>query len=92
MKNNLYCLYNNKSTRYGDVWASASDAWAEKQTHKMLTSQGNDLEDLELCRVGSIDIENGVITPETAPVRIAWAITDNNLPLRETEKADVKMM
>lgn len=87
MTNKLYCIYNNKTKRYGDVWASPSDAWSEKQTHKMLEAQGNDLEDLELCRIGEISIETGVIDTATAPIRIAWSMHEVKLPLRETEPA-----
>ncbi len=87
MTNKIYVLYNNKTKRYGDVWASPSDAWAEKSTHKMLEAQGNDLEDLELCRAGEIDIETGVIEAATAPIRIAWSMQEVKMPLRETEPA-----
>ena len=29
-----------------------------------------DLSEIDVCRIGSIDIETGVITPEIAPIRI----------------------
>ena len=72
MKNNLYTLYNKLSLRYGEVMTYPTDSFASMAISKIAAnSQANlDLSEIDVCRVGSIDIETGVITPETAPVRI----------------------
>lgn len=87
MCNNVYVLYNTLSKRYGDVFATASDGMAEKNTRLAMQHAGNDLNDFELCRVGKIEIESGNITTEPI-VRIAWNV-ENNMPLRQTEDAKV---
>ena len=72
MKNNLYTLYNKLSLRYGDVRTFPTDAFASMTISKLLSNPQSDIDlsEIEVCRVGSIDIETGVVTPETAPVRI----------------------
>lgn len=70
MKNYVYTIYNNLSKRYGDVMAYPSDGFAIRRVQKVLSTQGM-LSESELCRVGSIDIESGVITTEP-PVRLTW--------------------
>ena len=72
MKNNLYTLYNKLSLRYGEVMTYPTDAFATMAISKIASNpQANlDLSEIEVCRIGSIDIETGVITPEVAPVRI----------------------
>ena len=49
-----------------------TDAFASMAISKIASNpQANiDLSGIDVCRVGSIDIETGVITPEVAPVRI----------------------
>lgn len=70
MVNNVYVVYNTLSKRYGDVVAYPSDSFAIARLQKPLSASG-DLSEFELCRVGSVDVETGVITP-SAPVRVAW--------------------
>ena len=79
MKNNLYTLYNKLSLRYGEVMTYPTDAFASMAISKVASNpQANiDLNEIDVCRVGSIDIETGVITPEVAPVRIE--IDTNNV-------------
>lgn len=83
MQNKIYTLYNKLSQRYGEVFATASDALAERTAHKSLETIRENLNDFELCRVGSIDIENGTVTTEP-PIRIKWE-QKNEMPIRETE-------
>lgn len=71
MKNHLYTVYNTLSARYGDVSAYPSDSFAIRRVQTVLTQQGFSLDEFELCRVGTIGIENGVIEP-CAPVRLTW--------------------
>lgn len=82
MLNNVYVVYNTLSKRYGDVVAYPTDSFALARLQKVL-SQQSDLSEFELCRVGSIDVDSGVIEP-CAPVRIAWR--DVNLDSKETLK------
>lgn len=72
MKNNLYTLYNKLSLRYGEVMTYPTDSFASMAISKVASNpQANlDLSEIDVCRIGSIDIETGVITPEVAPVRI----------------------
>ena len=72
MKNNLYTLYNKLSLRYGEVMTYPTDSFASMAISKVAANpQANlHLSEIDVCRIGSIDIETGVITPEVAPVRI----------------------
>ena len=71
MENNVYVVYNTLSKHYGDVMAYPSDAYALARLQPVLSSNGSKLSEFELCRVGRIDVESGVLTPSN-PVRIAW--------------------
>lgn len=83
MKNYLYVFYNNLSKRYGDVICFPSDSF---MLHKVQPSiPKDDLETIEVCRVGSIDILTGEVTSEL-PVRIAWRITEEKLPVNNQDK------
>ena len=72
MKNNLYTIYNKLSLRYGEVMTYPTDAFASMAISKIVSNPKCelDLNEIDVCRVGSIDIETGVITPEVAPIRI----------------------
>ena len=79
MKNNLYTLYNKLSLRYGEVMTYPTDAFASAMVSKIAANPKNnfDLNEIDVCRIGSVDVETGVITPEVAPVRIE--INSNNI-------------
>ena len=79
MTNGLYCLYNKLSLRYGDVVAYPSDGFASARVTDMAKRGAFVLSETELVKVGSIDIESGVVTALSAPVRV---------PLIETVSAD----
>lgn len=66
MKNYVYVLYNKLSARYESVMSFPSDSMALHRLDKNVDKQ-----EYELCRVGSIDIENGTIEP-CPPVRLVW--------------------
>lgn len=72
MKNNLYVVYNNLSRRYGDVFCSPTDEFAGRQMANVFNSPNSvyTREETEVCRVGVIDIESGVVIACDAPVRI----------------------
>ena len=69
MVNNVYSIYNTLSRRYGDVVAYPSDAFASRRLKEVFTDKPELLSELELCRIGTLDIDSGVLTPH-APVRI----------------------
>lgn len=78
MKNNLYVIYNTLSKRYGDVVASPTDEYCRQVVQRGLSSnQDINLLEYELCRVGSIDIETGVVESFGAPIRIDWVVESN---------------
>lgn len=70
MENKVFVVYNTLSKRYGDVVAYPTDEFALARLQPVLSRQGS-LDEFELCRVGSVDVETGVISP-CPPVRIAW--------------------
>lgn len=72
MKNNLYVFYNKLSHRYGDVICSPSDDYVAHQIDLMFQNPQCVVrrEETELCRVGTIDIETGVVIAADAPIRI----------------------
>lgn len=76
MTNNIYTIYNKKSGRYGDVLTFPTDDYAVNQISKF---NGISEDEHELCRVGTIDIETGVICSE-APVRVPFTISSDVLP------------
>lgn len=73
MKNNVYTLYNKLSARYGDVVVFATDGLALARLSQNLPKSGANLEELEVCRIGSIDIESGELIA-CSPVRLPWSL------------------
>lgn len=91
MKNNIYCLYNTLSKRYGDVFAYPSDGMAEKRTRQYIASTQQDLNEFELCRIGSIDLESGINTP-CGTIRIAWSEVQPKLPTKEANNVKTEIV
>lgn len=84
MKNNLYVLYNTLSCRYGDVMAYPSDAFC---VARMVDAEGKGFvtrSETEICRVGSIDVETGVVDTIN-PVRLAWPEHVDSLPTNNVD-------
>lgn len=79
MKNYIYVLYNTLSKRYESVMSFPSDSMA---LHRLSTG-GIDKKEFELCRVGSIEIETGVVEP-CPPVRLIWE-KEETLPKTEAD-------
>lgn len=69
MKNNIYTLFNGLTLRYEGTFESPTDACASVTLQRQM-GKHPDYEKLELCRVASIDIEKGLVVPETTPIRI----------------------
>lgn len=76
MKNYIYVLFNTLSKRYESVMSFPSDGMA---LHRL--SSNIDKKEYDLCRIGSIDIESGIVISE-APVRLIW---ENEEILPKTE-------
>ena len=72
MVNNVYVIYNKLSKRYGDVVSFSTDAFAVKRIKESFSQNPESIEEIELCRVGTVDIETGNIISH-APVRIELA-------------------
>lgn len=69
MNNEVFCLYNSLSLRYGDCFVFPTAGFAKARIIELAKAKRIDLSENELCRVGSIDISTGLITP-CAPERI----------------------
>ena len=77
MKNYVYVLYNKLSGRYESVMSFPSDGMA---LHRL---NGNiDKKEYELCRIGSISIEDGTLDT-CAPVRLIWESDTTETPTVE---------
>lgn len=86
MKNNVYVVYDSVGLRYGQMYAFPTDGFAQLELRPMLLGRDNNVSNLkryEICRVGEIDIETGVLTP-CSPVRLSWSST----PVLETESKE----
>ena len=77
MQNYVYVLYNTLSKRYESVMSFPSDGMA---LHR-LSQSGIDKKEFEICRIGSISIESGVLEP-CSPVRLVWE-NETELPVNE---------
>ena len=69
MNNEVFCIYNKLSLRYGDCFVFPTAGFAKARIIELAKSKRIDLAENELCRVGSIDVSTGLITP-CAPERI----------------------
>ena len=82
MKNCVFTLYNKLSLRYGDVMSYPTVGFAQKTLSVQLPKMNMDLAEFELCKIGEIDVETGIIEP--CPItRVDW---NNVQPLEQ--KAD----
>lgn len=88
MKNNVYVFYNNLSGRYGEIVAFPSDGFALARVQP--TIKPDQLEEVQLCRVGSIDVETGELKTEP-PVRIAWRVSEEKLPVSPSVKTNEQL-
>ena len=69
MNNEVFCIYNKLSLRYGDCFVYPTAGFAKARVIELAKAKRIDLTENELCRVGSIDVSTGLITP-CAPERI----------------------
>lgn len=85
MKNFIYVFYNNLSKRYGNIVCFPSDGFALARVQPTIPKE--ELSEIELCRVGSIDVNTGIVESEP-PVRIAWKVEVEKLPVVESVKSE----
>lgn len=71
MENQLYVIYNKVSQRYGQTYVFANHETANRILPNCIVEKFHTLSDYELCHVGSINVESGVINA-FPPVRIPW--------------------
>lgn len=62
MKDNIYCIYDRLSLRYGSVFSSPSDATASRQFYAMFQQSGQPIDDYELCACGTVEIATGIMS------------------------------
>ncbi|QCS36050.1 hypothetical protein [Capybara microvirus Cap1_SP_106] len=75
MVNRLYTFYNKASLRYGDVFCYPTDSFCVARLKEM--SGKIDFNEVDVCCVGTIDIESGIISgfpPVRVPVSIDTSI------------------
>lgn len=78
MVNQLFVVYDKVSQRYGSVHVFATEEQANRYLPPAIVEKYHTLGDYELCHVGSIDPETGVI--ETFPAkRVPWTSPTLNL-------------
>lgn len=78
MKNYVYVMFNKLSNRYESVMSFPSDGMA---LHRL--DRAVDKSEYDLCRIGSINIETGVLEAEP-PVRLIWESAET-LPKTEAK-------
>lgn len=71
MENLLFVVYDSVAQRYMQVYAFATEAQANRSLPLALVDKFHSLKDYELCSIGSIDVETGVVKT-SAPKRIPW--------------------
>lgn len=86
MINNIYSLKNILSGRFADVFTYPTDAYAEARVKEIAEKNQEQfkLEELELYRLGCIEVETGKLSSLEEPLLIE--ITEKNVIEREEEK------
>lgn len=90
MKDSIYMCYNTLTHRYERTFGAESNenaSFAFAQSKPAIPTYKY----LELCKVAEVDIETGVVTPLSAPVRISKFIEEENEPtINSIEKKAVE--
>lgn len=76
MENVCFTFYNRLSRRYGDVFCYPTEEFAKARIFEMLKNPQSQInfDEVELCKIGTIDVDTGVISPLGAPVRIEMPV------------------
>lgn len=85
MVNNIYCLKNVLSGRFADIFEFPTDAYAEARVKEAAAKSPEhfNLDELELYRLGAIEVETGKITSMEEPILIEFS--DKNVIQQEEE-------
>lgn len=70
MLNHVYSIKNNLAERFNDVFSSATDALAINSVQEVFKEHPDKMSNISLYRVGSVDIETGVVTALANPVEL----------------------
>lgn len=76
MENVCFTFYNRLSRRYGDVFCYPTEEFALARIAEMLKNSQSPINasEVELCKIGTIDVDTGVLSPMTAPVRLEMPV------------------
>lgn len=85
MVNNIYSLKNVLSGRYGDIFEYPTDNYAKARVEELGKAhpEAVKLDEVELYRIGCIDVETGKIVPMEEPIEIKLDGTDNIIEAEE---------
>lgn len=72
MENVCFTFYNRLSRRYGDVFCYPTEEFAQARIVEILKNPQSPINpsEVELCKIGTIDVDTGLLSPLTAPVRL----------------------
>lgn len=72
MENVCFTFYNRLSRRYGDVFCYPTEEFAQARIAEMLKNPQSPINpsEVELCKIGTIDVDTGILSPLSAPVRL----------------------
>lgn len=82
MVNQIYVIYNKLSNRYGNVFSFETDAICRSRLGSKEAKFNHD--ELEVCKVGTIDISTGVVE-SLPPERIEIPRHEETLPVEESK-------
>lgn len=85
MINNIYSLKNILSGRYNDIFEYPTDAYAEARVKEWAgrENSGLRLDEVELYRLGTVDVESGKIVSLEEPILIQF---DNKSIIEKEEE------
>lgn len=89
MKINLYCYYDTLSNLYGNVKTATKDAeicYSIRQNIKKSEEFKEFWSHTQLCKIGTLDIISGIVTPLEAPIRVEVSpVEANQTPIEAIE-------
>lgn len=80
MKNGIYILFNTLTNRYERTFESPTDKSASlafKESSSMIPNN----EYLEICHIADVEVETGLVTPLSAPLRVEKMKAEDSEPL-----------
>lgn len=84
MENRVFTYYNKLTKRFNGVFEYESQELALYRIQKNQEFETVIKPELELCEIGVINIENGVITPHSAPIHLNWNESEK-IPITENK-------